>query len=134
VETILIVDDEPEVCTLAVDILQAIGYRTLNTGDPMLALRIARTETKPIHLLLTDVVMPVMNGRELAEQVRVIRPAIKVLFMSAYTTETVVDYGIRIAPGEPFVVKPFTIEALAAKVRAILDYRSPFGKRPSTRS
>lgn len=120
-ETILIADDEPEVRAVAVDMLQAEGYRTLDTGDPMLALRIARTETEPIHLLLTDVVMPLMNGRELAEQVRAIRPAIKVLFMSAYTTETVEDYGIRIAPGEPFVVKPFTMEGLAGKVRAILD-------------
>jgi DNA-binding response OmpR family regulator len=132
VETILIVDDEPEVRAVAVDMLQAKGYRTLDTGDPMRALHIARTETEPIHLLLSDVVMPLMNGRELAEQVRVIRPAIKILFMSAYSTETVEDYGIRIAPGQPFVVKPFTMEELAAKVRAILDYRSPFGKRPST--
>jgi len=133
VETILIVDDEPEVRAVAVDVLRAKGYRTLDTGDPMLALRIARTETEPIHLLLTDVVMPLMNGRELAEQVRVIRPAIKVLFMSAYSTDTVEDYGIRIAPGVPFVVKPFTMEDLATKVRAILDYRSPFGRRPSTK-
>jgi DNA-binding response OmpR family regulator len=132
VETILIVDDEPEVRAVAVDMLQAKGYRTLDTGDPMRALHIARTETEPIHLLLSDVVMPLMNGRELAEQVRVIRPAIKILFMSAYSTETVEDYGIRIAPGQPFVVKPFTMEELAAKVRTILDYRSPFGKRPST--
>ena len=131
-ETILIVDDEPEVRAVAVDMLQAKGYRTLDTGDPMRALHIARTETEPIHLLLSDVVMPLMNGRELAEQVRVIRPAIKILFMSAYSTETVEDYGIRIAPGQPFVVKPFTLEELAAKVRTILDYRSPFGKRPST--
>lgn len=131
-ETILIVDDEPEVRAVAVDMLQAKGYRTLDTGDPMRALHIARTETEPIHLLLSDVVMPLMNGRELAEQVRVIRPAIKILFMSAYSTETVEDYGIRIAPGQPFVVKPFTMEELAAKVRTILDYRSPFGKRPST--
>jgi two-component system cell cycle sensor histidine kinase/response regulator CckA len=130
VETILIVDDEPEVLAVAVDMLQIKGYRTLETSDPLTALRIARGEAGPIHLLLTDVVMPVMNGRELATQVRAISPATKVLFMSAYSTETVEDYGIRIAPGEPFVVKPFTLEDLAAKVRAVLDYRSPFGKRP----
>lgn len=131
-ETILIADDEPEVRSVAVDMLQTKGYKTLDTGDPMEALRMARTETGPIHLLLTDVVMPLMNGRELAEQVRAIRPSIRVLFMSAYSTETVEDYGIRIAPGEPFVVKPFTMEDLAAKVRAVLNYRSPFGKRPAT--
>ena len=129
-ETILIVDDEPQVLAVAADMLQARGYTTLDTSDPLEALRIARTETGPIHLLLTDVVMPLLNGRELSEQVRVIRPGIKILFMSAYSTETVEDYGIRIAPGQPFVVKPFTTEQLVEKIRAVLDYRSPFSKRP----
>ena len=131
-ETILIVDDEPEVLGVAVDMLQFKGYKTLATGDPMLAVRIARTETGPIHLLLTDVVMPLMNGRELAEQVRAIRRGIKVLFMSGYSTQTVDDYGIRLAPGEPFVMKPFSMEDLTTQVRAILDYRSPFSKRLPT--
>ena len=130
-ETILIVDDEPEVRAVARDMLKAQGYTTLDTGDPMLALRIARTEAQPIHLLLTDVVMPLMNGRELVEQIHAIRPAMKVLYMSAYSTDTIVDYGIRIAPGDPFVLKPFTMESLFSAVRAVLDYRSPFGKRPA---
>lgn len=128
-ETILIVDDEPEVRAVARDMLKAKGYTTLDTGDPKLALRIARAESQPIHLLLTDVVMPLMNGRELAEEMRVVRPAIKVLYMSAYSTETIEDYGIRLAPGEPFVMKPFTMESLSSAVRTVLDYRSPFGKR-----
>jgi DNA-binding response OmpR family regulator len=131
VETILIVDDEPEVRAVARDMLNAKGYTTLDTGDPTLGLRIARTESQPIHLLLTDVVMPLMNGRELVEQMRTIRPAMKILYMSAYSTETVEDYGIRLAPGEPFVLKPFTMESLTSAVRAVLDYRSPFGKRPA---
>jgi DNA-binding response OmpR family regulator len=105
--------------------LKLKGYKTLATSDPMLAVQIARTETGPIHLLLTDVVMPVLNGRELADQVRAMRPAIKVLFMSAYSSQTVDDYGVHIAPGAPFVMKPFTMENLTAQVRAILDYRSP---------
>ena len=130
-ETILIVDDEPEVRAVARDMLQAKGYTTLDTGDPTLALRIVRTESQQIHLLLTDVVMPLMNGRELVDQIHTIRPAMKVLYMSAYSTETIVDYGIRIAPGEPFVLKPFTIESLVSAVRSVLDYRSPFGKRPA---
>jgi DNA-binding response OmpR family regulator len=132
VETILIADDEPEVRGVAVDMLQFKGYKTLATSDPMLAVQIARTETGPIDLLLTDVVMPLMNGRELAEQIRAIRPGIKVLFMSGYSTQTVDDYGIRLTPGEPFVMKPFSMEDLAAQVRAILDYRSPFSKRLPT--
>jgi CheY-like chemotaxis protein len=131
VETILIVDDEPEVRAVARDMLKAQGYTTLDTGDPTLALRIARTESQPIHLLLTDVVMPLMNGRELVDQMRVIRPGIKFLYMSAYSTETIEDYGIRLAPGEPFVLKPFTIHSLTSTVRTVLDYRSPFGKRPA---
>jgi len=131
VETILIVDDEPEVRAVARDMLQAKGYTTLDTGDPTLALRIVRTESQPIHLLLTDVVMPLMNGRELVDHIHTIRPAMKVLYMSAYSTETIVDYGIRIAPGEPFVLKPFTMEGLVSAVRSVLDYRSPFGKRPA---
>jgi len=130
VETILIVDDEPEVRAVARDMLEAKGYTTLDTGDPALALQIARTESQPIHLLLTDVVMPVMNGRELVDQMRTIRPGLKTLYMSAFSTEVVEDYGIRLAPGEPFVLKPFSIEKLLSAVRSVLDYRSPFGKRP----
>lgn len=125
-------DDEPEVREVAVDMLEMKGYKTLATSDPMVAVQIARTEAGPIHLLLTDVVMPIMNGRQLSEQIRVIRPGIKVLFMSAYSTQTVDDYGVRIAPGAPFVMKPFTMETLATQVRAILDYRSPFSKRLPT--
>jgi len=126
------VDDEPEVREVAVDMLEMKGYKTLATSDPMVAVQIARTEAGPIQLLLTDVVMPIMNGRQLSEQIRVIRPGIKVLFMSAYSTQTVDDYGVRIAPGAPFVMKPFTMETLATQVRAILDYRSPFSKRLPT--
>lgn len=125
-------DDEPEVREVAVDMLEMKGYKTLATSDPMVAVQIARTEAGPIHLLLTDVVMPIMNGRQLSEQIRVIRPGIKVLFMSAYSTQTVDDYGVRIAPGAPFVMKPFTMETLVTQVRAILDYRSPFSKRLPT--
>ena len=131
-ETILVVDDELEVLALVADVLQAKGYTVLSASDPREALRLARTRSEPIHLLLTDVVMPFMNGRELAEEVRSICPGIKLLFMSAYTTDVIEDYGIRITPGEPFVVKPFTVVALASKVRAVLDYHSPFS-RPNRR-
>ena len=125
-------DDEPEVRDVAVEMLQLKGYKTLATSDPMLAIQIARTETEPIHLLLTDVVMPLMNGPALAKQIREIRPSMKVLFMSAYSTDTVGDYGVSIAPGQPFVMKPFTMDDLAAQIRKVLDYRSPFSKRLPT--
>jgi len=125
-ETILVVDDEPEVLSMASDLLRACGYRVLSTGDPREALRLARSSTDPIHLLLSDVVMPLMNGGELARQLRAIRPDVRVLFMSAYSTEFVEDYGVRLGPGEPFLVKPFGLAELKSKVRAVLDYRSPF--------
>ena len=128
-ETILVVDDEPEVLSMASDLLRAFGYRVLSTGDPREALRLARSSTDPIHLLLSDVVMPLMNGGELARQLRAIRPDVRVLFMSAYSTEYVEDYGVRLGPGDLFLVKPFDMEEIKNKVRAVLDYRSPF-QRP----
>ena len=131
-ETILIVDDEPEVLAVACDMLQVNGYATLDARDPATALRIVETESRLIDLLLTDVVMPLMSGPQLAEKMRTIHPGIKVLYMSAFTTEAVQDYGVRMTAGEPFVVKPFTMETLTAKVRLVLDYRSPF-TRPHAR-
>jgi two-component system cell cycle sensor histidine kinase/response regulator CckA len=128
-ETILVVDDEPEVLSMTAELLRRIGYTVLCTEDPREALRIARTTLGPLHLLLTDVVMPVMNGLELTERLRAIHPRIKVLFMSAYTTDVVEDYyGVQIAPGEPFLVKPFTTVDLSSKVRAVLNRLSPFSK------
>lgn len=124
-ETILIVDDELDVLALATSILKAEGYTLLTTGDPREALRIARSCPEPLDLLLTDVVMPGMNGRELAGRLRVFRPGIKVLFMSAYSAETVENYGIRLAPGEPFLVKPFVVADLASKVRGVLSGHLP---------
>jgi CheY-like chemotaxis protein len=124
-ETILIVDDEPEVLALTTSILRSQGYTILATGDPREALRIARSRPESLDLLLTDVVMPGMNGRELAGRLRVFRPGIKVLFMSAYSAETVENFGIRLAPGEPFVVKPFEVADLAGKVRAVLGGQLP---------
>jgi len=125
-ETILLVDDDPEVLSLAADILRAAGYAVLSTRDPREALRISRAG--PLHLLLTDVVMPLMSGRRLAEELRSIRPEVKVLFMSAYSIKTVKDYLILLAPEEPFLVKPFTMIELKSKVRAALEYHSPFSQ------
>ena len=91
-------DDEPEVLSLAADILGKRGYTVLTTEDPRAALRLARTSAEPIHLLLADIVMPLMNGRELAAEFCGIRPEVKVLFMSAYSTESVEGYRIGLAP------------------------------------
>jgi two-component system cell cycle sensor histidine kinase/response regulator CckA len=128
-ETILVVDDDPEVLALAVDVLQMARYTVLWTEDPRHALQLVRAHAEPLHLLITDVVMPLMSGLELAAEVRAIRPEVKILLMSAHRTEDIEDYRARLAPGEPFLDKPFTLPALERAVRAALDYRAP-GPRP----
>lgn len=128
-ETILVADDVPDVLDLARDILEAEGYTVLTAEDGEEALRVAERHQGPIHCLLTDVVMPRMNGPELAERLKLARRETKVVFMSGYTSEAVGEYGIMHA-GAPFVGKPFTAALMSQKVRQALDYRSPF-KRPA---
>src|SRR5207244_13429778 len=105
-ETILVIDDDPEVLSLIEDMLHGSGYTVLTTGDPQVALLIARTHPDPIHLLLTDVVMPLMAGSTLSEEFRILRPGAMLLVMSGY--ETVDAYCVRLAPGEPVLHKPAT--------------------------
>ncbi len=124
-ETILIVDDEIQVLALVAELLQMQGYAVMSTWDPDEALRLARAHTGSIHLLLSDLVMPVMTGPELATEIRAIHPRVKVLFMSAYSIETAEDYNVRLAPGEPFLGKPFSIAGLQRTVRYALDYEGP---------
>jgi two-component system, cell cycle sensor histidine kinase and response regulator CckA len=126
--TILVVDDEPDVLASVTDALQLFGYGVIGSTDPREALRITQTHPSPIRLLLTDVVMPYLSGPELAEHVRRRFPDIKILFMSAFTTEAVADSGVRLPPGIPLLVKPFSMNKLAEKVRATLEYRSPFSR------
>jgi two-component system cell cycle sensor histidine kinase/response regulator CckA len=118
-ETILVVDDDSEVLALAVDILQRAGYTVLSTADPHHALRLARTHTEPIHLLLTDVVMPLMNGLQLAEEVRVLRPEVKILLMSVYRTKEIEDYRMQLGLQGLFLDKPFTVAGLLEAVRSL---------------
>jgi CheY-like chemotaxis protein len=125
-ETILVVDDDPVVLALARDILAGEGYRVFEAAGGEDALRIAEEFAGPIHLLLTDVVMPGMSGRELADRLRSIRRETKVLFMSAFSAEFLADYGV--ISGDPLITKPFTLADLAHKVREILGCRSPFAR------
>ena len=125
-ETILVVDDDPWVLALARDILAGEGYHVLEAPGGEDALRIAEGYAGPIHLLLTDVVMPGMNGQKLADQLRSIRRETEVLFMSALTTELLADY--RVNSGDPVISKPFTLPGLTQRVRKILDYRSTFAQ------
>lgn len=118
-ETILLVEDEPGVRKLVGSLLKARGYRVIEAGDGSRALELFENHPGPVHLLLTDVVMPGMNGLELAERASVRRPEARVLFMSGYTDDDRVQ-GVT-ADGRGFIQKPFTLDALARKVREILD-------------
>src|SRR6267143_6357947 len=124
IQTILVVDDDRKVLSMAEDMLRTMGYTVIGTLDPVVALRYARMPGA-IDLLLTDVVTPLMRGGELAQEFRVIRPGAKVLFMSAYSAHQVEAYRVKLAPGEPFLKKPFTIDELQSAVKAALVYRPP---------
>jgi two-component system, cell cycle sensor histidine kinase and response regulator CckA len=125
VETILVVDDEPELCAVAQEMLEAGGYTVLAVTHPSEALRVAEQHSGPIHLLLSDVIMPEMHGPEVAARFRSLRPDSKILFMSAYTSEKFTDEGI-LPLGSSLIAKPFTGHELRVKVREVLDRRSPF--------
>jgi len=119
-ETILLVEDEAGLRHIARDILAGQGYCVLEAPSGHSALQISEGHTGPIHLLLTDVVMPGMSGRQLAEHVVKMRPATRVLFMSGYTDDTMVHHRV-LEPGAAFLAKPFTLDAIARKVREVLD-------------
>jgi len=119
-ETILIVEDEEEVRKLAVRILERQGYKVFEASQGLDAFLIAEGYEDLIHLLVTDVVMPKMGGRELADRIAEICPEIKVLYMSGYTDNAIVHHGV-LEEGMEFIQKPFTVEGLAIKVREVLD-------------
>ncbi|HKE24279.1 MAG TPA: chemotaxis protein CheB [Bryobacteraceae bacterium] len=119
-ETILLVEDERAVRELERRFLEMRGYKVLEASDGREALRISRTHQEPIHLLITDVVMPKMSGREVALQLASERPDMKVLYMSGHTEEAIVDHGV-LQEGMEFLQKPFQQEDLMRRVRKILD-------------
>jgi len=119
VETILIVEDHPDVRKLASDVLQSQGYKVIEAAAAEEALSISRTHGGTIDLMLTDVVLPGMSGRDLAERIGLDRPEMKILYMSGYTENAIVHRGI-LLPGITFLPKPFTPPALLQKVREIL--------------
>ena len=119
-ETILLVEDERALLTIAKRMLEEWGYTVLATSSPKEALRVAGEHSGAIHLLLTDVVMPEMNGPDLAKALRSRFPGLKELFMSGYTAGVFADRDM-VDEDASFIAKPFSGEALAAKVRALLD-------------
>jgi CheY-like chemotaxis protein len=119
-ETLLLVEDEEHVRRFARLCLEAQGYAVLDVSSAAEALQVAKAGQKPIHLLVTDVVIPDLGGRELAEGVRRLMPNIKVLYMTGYTNDTVIRHGLSEA-SDALIRKPFTPLELAQKVRATLD-------------
>jgi CheY-like chemotaxis protein len=119
-ETVMVVEDEKMLLEFVGTILEEQGYKVLSAETPADALTIAREYNNPIHLLITDVVMPEMNGREVKEAVTHLCPDIKTIYMSGYTSDVIALKGI-IEEGTAFLQKPFTINALALKVREVLD-------------
>jgi len=119
-ETVLLVEDDPAILLLAETMLTGLGYKVLEASVPNLALQLAKEHLGTINLLMTDVVMPEMNGRDLARQVQALDPEIKVLFMSGYTADTVAHHGV-LDEGVRFLQKPFSIKDVAHKIRQALD-------------
>jgi CheY-like chemotaxis protein len=118
-ETVLVAEDEPAVRELAAEVLRRSGYEVLEAADGAEALAVFRSHPGPIDLVVTDVVMPGGGGRVLAGRVEAERPGVRVLYLSGYADDPGVRDGE--AGGGPFLQKPFTPHALAAKVREVLD-------------
>jgi PAS domain S-box-containing protein len=119
-ETVLVVEDEFSILNLARIILETLGYTVLTADTAGEAMSLAERHSGEVHLLITDVVMPGMNGRDLADGIRKLRPEMKCLFMSGYTANVIAHHGV-LEKGIHFLQKPFSVKSLAAKVREALD-------------
>lgn len=120
-ETILLVEDENALRLLARRVLEGNGYSVLEAAEGLTAIELVRRHEGPIHLLVTDVVMPHMSGRTVADEVMSLRPTVKVLYLSGYTANAIMLRGV-LDPETPFLQKPFTLVTLASKVREVLDF------------
>ncbi len=123
-ETVLLVEDEEAILRLGKMILERYGYTVLATASPSEALIMAKQHQGPIHLLITDVVMPGINGQELKDQIISVRPEIITLFISGYTADVIAHHGV-IEEDVQYLQKPFSVKTLAARVREVLDQIPP---------
>ena len=130
-ETVLVVEDQEEVRGYAVTVLEAYGYQVVQAADAGEALLLCEHDGRRIDLLLTDVVMPNVDGRELANRLKTRQPGIKVLFMSAYSDDVIVNHGVLEEEAAEFIQKPFSPEDLARKVRTVLGLAAPGARIPS---
>ena len=119
-ETILLVEDEPMILDMTTSMLEQLGYKVLAATTPGYAISLAREYNGEIHMLMTDVIMPEMNGRDLAKNLLTLYPDLKRLFMSGYTADVIAHHGV-LDDGVHFVQKPFTMRTIANKIRSILD-------------
>jgi two-component system cell cycle sensor histidine kinase/response regulator CckA len=119
-ETILLVEDDDAMRELTCKCLAAVGYNVLTAQDGEVAIRVCSRHDGPIHLLLTDVVMPGISGRQLSNSLAALRPELKVLYMSGYTADLIADHGV-LESNMALLEKPFTQELLLNKLRSVLD-------------
>lgn len=119
-ETVLLVEDDPIILELGLAMLEKLGYRVLTANAPDEALQRAGQESGTIDLLITDVIMPGMNGKELAQQLLALYPALKLIYISGYTANVIAHHGV-LDPGVQFLQKPFSIRDLSGKIRDVLD-------------
>jgi len=126
-ETVLLVEDQVDVRKLIERILRRQGYSVLAADDGHHARTLAREHDGPIHLLLTDVVLPGSSGRQVAREVLAERSDVRVLYMSGYTDDAIVNHGV-LEPGLAFIQKPFAGDSLLRKVREVLAADQPPGR------
>lgn len=119
-ETILLVEDDQAILNMATKILDIQGYNVLNAGTPAEAIRLVKEHLGEISLLVTDVIMPEMNGKDLAHNLLALNPKLKCLFMSGYTADAIAQHGV-LDEGVSFIQKPFSLQDFASKVRWVLD-------------
>ena len=119
-ETILVIDDDENTRAVILEMLRSMGYKTLEAKDADMAIFLAQFYGEPIHLVISDVVMPGMNGPRLIRRMNAYRPNLKVLYMSGYTDNVIAQHGI-LKKGVNFIQKPFSMEALSRKIREVLD-------------
>ncbi len=131
-ETILLVEDEASLRKLAARMLKDLGYQVLEASSPKEALELCESYKGNVDLLFTDVVMPLMNGRELSERIREMRPGVRTLFMSGYTSNAIAHHGV-LEPGMEFIQKPFSMRELALKVKEALAKNEKKGEAGSAR-
>lgn len=118
--TILLVEDEPAILDITSQLLVKQGYSLLTASTPGEAVRLAHEQSGTINLLITDVIMPEMNGKELATTLKILNPQIKCIFMSGYTADVIAKHGV-LDEGVHFIQKPFSLQNLAATVRDVLS-------------